>query len=189
MEYADKATLLRALTQLHERTVESPMFGGAVLIRELTARQRQNANDAATAQDPEQPDNPLYRAMLIQQSVVDPESGTPYADGRRGPDGDALIDPRTRAMLFTIDEVLVLADGRDQPINDLANTISALSRLGPDAMFSGDSAADGGERDPGAGAEDAGSATDGDADPGSRNPSGRDVLSDRAVEGVGEAAG
>lgn len=186
-DYADKATLLRALTQLHERTVESPMFGGAVLIRELTARQRQNANDAALAQDPDQPDNPLYRAMLIQQSVVDPDSGGPYSDGRRGEDGEPIIDPRTRMPYFTIDEVLLIAEGRDQPTNDLANTIGALSRLGPDAMFSGDSAADSGERDQGAGDPTPQYDATGDADPGTGDADGGAAPDGESVQGTGEA--
>jgi hypothetical protein len=183
-QYADKQTLLRALTQLHEHTVESSMFGGAVLIRELTARQRQNANDAALAQDPEQPDNPLFRAMLIQQSVVDPESGVPYADGRRGGDGLPLIDPRTRAPLLTIDEVLLLTEGRDQPINDLANTISALSRLGPDAMFSGDPAADRSERDAGTGGENAPNDVAADTSEGSGDADGGDASDGEPIQGT-----
>ena len=178
--YADQATLLRALTQLHEETITDAdalaLFGGAVLIRELSARQRQNANDAATAENPDQPDNTLYRAMLVQQSVVDPTTGTPYPDGRTGDDGAPLIDPRTRATFFTIADVLLIADGRADPILTLTNRIMALSALGPTPLFRGGHAADRGERDQGAGDPPTGDAAEPDSNPRSGDADERGAL-------------
>lgn len=169
--YADRETLLRALTQLHEQTIDDAftrqLFGGAVLIREISARQRQDANEAAIAQDAERPDQTLYRAMLIQQSVVDPESGRPD-------------DPRTRSPMFTLDELLLIADGRDVATRELADRIAALSALGPAPLFRGGDAADGPERDQGAGDQATGDAAEGDAREGSGDPDERDALSDGA---------
>jgi hypothetical protein len=190
--YADKATLLRALTQLHEQTIDDAftrqLFGGAVLIREITARQRQDANEAAQAQDPEKPDNALYRAMLIQQAVVDPESGQPYADSRRGPDGAILIDPRTRTPLFTLADVVLISDGRDIATNELTTRIASLAALGPQAMFSGDPAPDSGERDQGPGAEAPGDAPPGDVPPGTGDADGGAAYADGPVAGDGPDA-
>jgi len=191
--YADRATLLRALTQLHEETIDTPatqlLFGGAVLIREISARQRQNANDAAVAQGEERPDQALYRAMLIQSSVVNPTSGTPYADGRRNADGEILIDPRTRVPMFTVAEVLLIADGRDVATRELADRIVGLSRLGPEAMFSGDQGADGGERNAGAGDPTAADAAPPNAGGGTGNPDQRDTPADPPVEAAEPVAG
>jgi len=191
-KYADKATLLRALTQLHEETIADDdalaLFGGAVLIRELTARQRQNANDAATAENPDQPDNPLYRALLIQQSVADPATGTPYVPPRYDDDGSLLIDPRTRATLFAVGEVLTIAEGRDAPILALTNRIMALSALGPAALFRSGDAADGGERNQGTGDPPSGDATAGDARQGLGNVDERGAFSGGADPDPGSRA-
>lgn len=169
--------ILGLLTDLHEDVVTPALFGGrAVLIRELTARQRMEANAAATAADPDTPDNALYQAMLIQMSVVDPRSGTPYADGRRDANGEALIDPRTRAPLLTVGDVQAIADGRDLAVTDLVNRIVRLSALGPRAMFRGDLAPDGGERNAGAGAQPAHDAAPGDAAHRPDDDDGRPVL-------------
>ena len=190
--YADKATLLRALTQLHEETIDGAdtlaLFGGAILIRELSARQREAANDLATAENLDTPDNALYRAMLIQQSVVDPSSGTPYADGQTGNDGAPLIDPRTRTPLFTVNEVLLLAEGRTDPITKLTNRIMALSALGPAPLFRGGDAADSGERDQGAGDPPAGDAAPGDAGEGSGDADERGALPGWAAPDPGPLA-
>jgi hypothetical protein len=187
--YADTATLLRALTQLHEETIDGPftnlLFGGAVLIREIGARQRQDANEAAIAQDADRPDQTLYRAMLIQQSVVDPESGQPYADGRTDGAGAPLIDPRTRTPLFRLEDVLLIADGRDVATRELADRIAALSALGPAPLFRGDTTADGSERNARAGDPSLGDATAGDAGEGTGDADGGAPLSGEPVEDAG----
>jgi hypothetical protein len=153
--------LLALLTETHEQVVTSPFFGGRrVLIREITARQRLQANAAAQAATPDNPDNALYRAMLVQMSVVNPQSGTPYADGRPGPDGAPLIDPRTRTPLFTIEDVADLADGRDLALDALVTKIAALAGVGPRAMFRRSAPADGAKRDARTGADAAGGTGD-----------------------------
>ena len=138
---------------LHEQVLDSPVLGGKVLIREFTARQRVEMTEAANEEDPERPNQTLYRAMMIQYSVVDADSGTPYADGRLDRvTGLPAIDPRTRTPLFTIDEVVDLMDGRALPSQTLVDAISALSAVRPDALFPSNSATNGGERNPVAGA-------------------------------------
>ncbi len=143
MVYITREQILAALTHTHEREIDSPFFGGRVLIRELTARQRQQAQQAAAAENPDEPDNALYQAMLIQMCVVDPNTGVADATGR--------IDPRTRTPLFTVDDIQNLTDARAASTSLLINEITTLAGLGPAAMFSGGDAADSGERDTGAG--------------------------------------
>lgn len=153
--YISRQELLAALTGTHETVYESDLFGGrAVLIREITGRQRLLANEAATQENPDAPDNALYRAMLIQMAVVDPDSGV------RGPDG--AIDPRTRRPLLTVDDVQSIADGRDRAVEQLIDAIVGLSALKPVHLFRRHSAADGGERDAGAGAAPGAGADRGD---------------------------
>lgn len=155
--YASREQVRAALFDLHERVLDQPavvdFFGGAILIRELTAGQRLRALAAARVDNPDEPDVPLYNAMLVQLCVVDPATGTPYADGRVGDDGQPLIDPRTRAPLFRADDLPLLIEARDLPMAAILNTIDDLGALKPRHMFRGDPAADGGERDAGAGAE------------------------------------
>lgn len=190
--YADKATLLRAITDLHERTIDGDeathLFGGAVLIRELTARQRDAANTAALAENPDQPDNDLYRAMLMQQSVIDPATGTPYDPPRYDDDGSLLIDPRTRRPLFSVHDVLLLADGRDKRVSALVDLIMALSALGPAPLFRGGATADGAERDQGAGDQAPGDATAGDARAGTGDTDIGGALPDRSDDAPGPDA-
>ena len=189
--FADKTTLKRALTHLHEQILDAPfallLFGGAVLIREISARARLAAQEAANAESADNPDQVLYWAMLIQQSVVDPQSGQPYADGRTGPDGQPLIDPRTRTPLFTVDETLEIASGREVAVRELINRITDLSALGQSAMFSGGAPPDGGERDARTGTPQPGDTVDEPAGDGPGNVDERDTLADQPVEGVGAA--
>ena len=140
----NKAQLLAALTHTHEREIISPFLGGRVHIRELTARQRMLAQQAAQAENPEEPDNALYQAMLIQMCVVDPETGTADSTGR--------IDPRTRAPMFSVEDIQNLSDARFAAVSSLIDEITSLGGLGPAAMFSSGDAADGSERDAGASA-------------------------------------
>lgn len=139
-----KAQLLAALTQTHERKITISFLGGEILIRELTARQRLLAQQAAQAENPDEPDNALYQAMLIQMCVVDPDTGVADAMGR--------IDPRTRAPLFSVEDIQNLSDARYAAVSSLIDEITSLAALGPQAMFSGGDAADSRERDAGAGA-------------------------------------
>lgn len=142
MTYLDKAALLAALTNTHEKTIDSPLLGGRILIREITARQRLHAQSAASAENELEPDNALYKAMLIQMAVVDPNSGVRDMQGR--------IDPRTRAPLFTVEELLDISNGRVLAIDQLIDEITTLAGLGPAAMFSGGDAPNSSERDAGA---------------------------------------
>lgn len=154
--YITRADLLAALTETHERTITPALFGGrAVLIRELTARQRTAATEAANRENPDEPDNTLYRAMLIQMSVVDPETGS--AD-----------DPRTRTPLLTIDDILNIADGRHDLIIELTNAIVDLSQAAPRHLFRSDPAPDRAERDAHEGDADGGGRDRDAADQGSR---------------------
>lgn len=139
-DFLDRATLLACLTDTHERTVTPDLFGKRpILIREITGRQRQMAIQAAQTDDPDNPDDALYRAMLIQMAVVDPDSGTPGPDGR--------IDPRTRTPLLTVADVESIANGRDLATRALSNDIAALAGLLPAALFRGDPAPDRPQRD------------------------------------------
>jgi len=178
-EYLSKAALTAALTGLHEKAYTSPFLGGTILIREITARQRLQANQAAQAESPDAPDNALYQAMLVQMAVVDPESGTP------GPDG--AIDPRTRRPLFSADEVRNLAESRSIAFSDLVDEITALAALGPQAMFSGSPAPDRPERDARTGDPEPGNETGAPADSGPGDADERGALADQPVEGTGDA--
>ncbi len=176
--YLSKAALLSALTHTHEKTVDGYFIGGTVLIRELTARQRLTAQQAAQAENPDEPDNGLYQAMLIQMCVVDPDSGTVGADGR--------IDPRTRTPLFTVDDVRDLMESRWGAVNALIEEITSLAGLGPQAMFSSDPPADSGERNQGAGTAGPGDAAGEAAGPGTGDADQRAALAD--VDGWGPDA-
>lgn len=171
-DYLDKAALLAALTHTHEKIVDAPFLGGKVLVRELTARQRLLAQQAAHAENPEEPDNAMYQAMLIQMCVVDPDSGIADASGR--------VDPRTRTPLLTVEDVLNIYDARSGAVNGLIEHITSLAGLGPAAMFSGDSQANGSERDAGAGAPGSGEAAPQDEGQGSGDDGGRSALPDGA---------
>lgn len=170
--------LLACLTDIHEKTIRPILFGGRdILIREITGRQRMLANQAALADNPDDPDNALYQAMLIQSSVVDPSSGQ-MVNGK--------IDPRTRTPLLTIDDVKLLADGRDIPVKALIEEIVSLSALTPVSLFRGDHTPDGGERDQGASAEGGGPIVGGSASEGTGDPDGGAVLPDESAGGIGE---
>lgn len=156
--YLSKSALLAALTSTHERTIEASVLGGAILIREFTARQREAANAAAVAENPDDPDNTLYRAMLMQQCIVDPESGTPDATGN--------IDPRTRTPLLTTEDVLNLASSRSGAFGFIWDQLVELAAMGPQSLTFRHPAHDTGERDAGAGAGEPGDPAGGDAEAG-----------------------
>jgi hypothetical protein len=143
-EFLSKASLLSAIGGLHEKAVSSPLLGGTVLVRELTARQRLIAREAAARENEDEIDQALYFAMLIQFCVVDPESGT------AGPDG--TVDPATRRPLLTPQEVATLAEGRALVVDLLVGEITSLSALLPVSLQQGDPAPGRGERGAGQGA-------------------------------------
>lgn len=180
---------LAALTSFHELTVNDPLIGAPLLIRELTAHQRLVSQEAAQREDGEQPDNNLYQAMLVQMAVVDPASGTPYTDGRIDPrTGQSAIDPRTRRALFNPDDLLELMEAREAPRLLLVTKITALSRLLPAEFSLGDTAADPAQRDAGTGATTSAAGDPGDgtgssepADSGAPHP-------DTPVAGDGDTA-
>lgn len=145
MTYLSKAALKHALTSLHEETVESALLGGAVLVREPTAMEKMSAVEASRGDDPEAPaDEVIARAFILQRCIVDPETGT------AGPDG--VIDPRTRAPLFSPDEINDLINSREQAMNFLYQRVARLGALLPDAFRSGTEAADDTRADTGASA-------------------------------------
>jgi len=171
-DYLSKAALLAALTRTHEKEVDGYFLGGKVLIRELTARQRLIAQQAAQAENPDEPDNGLYQAMLIQMCVVDPESGVNGADGR--------IDPRTRTPLFTIEDVRDLMESRWGAVNALIDEITSLAGLGPAAMFSSDTTPDRPKRGKGARAQGSGDAAGEPAGAGTGDDDQRAALADQS---------
>jgi hypothetical protein len=160
--YATPASIRAALLDLHERILDAPpsvaYVGGALLVRELTAGQRLRAGAAARVDNPDEPDVGLYNARLVQMAVVDPESGTPYADGRTDDSGQPLIDPRTRRPLFSADDLPLLAEARDVPLGAILDTVAELGALAPHHLQARHPAPHGGERDAGAGAAEPGDA-------------------------------
>lgn len=159
MKLLTKADLLQRLTDMHERIVADPILLGpdvGVLVRELTAEQRVQAQQAAGQEDADNPNEALYRALLMQFCVVDPDSGRPYADGRTNGDGSPRIDPRTRMPLFTADEIIDLMAGRALLVDKLVNEISSLSALRPTDYKSSGPALNGVQRDAGPRAEGTG---------------------------------
>ena len=165
--YLSKAELLHNLTALHERTVTSKLLGGSVCIREVNARARLAANEAAMAENPDRPDQSLYWAMLIHEAVIDPE---------------------TKERLFTLDEALTICDGRDLAVQELVSHITTLAALGPRAMFRRRPSADGAQRDAHAGAEAPGDAAGADADRGSGDDDGGAALPDGKGDSDGDGA-
>lgn len=178
--FLSKAALLSALVGIHEKAVTSPLLGGTVLIRELTARQRLIAREAAARENEEEPDNALYQAMLIQFAVVDPESG------EVGPDG--TVDPHTRRPLFTPAEVAALAEGRALAVDLLVREITALSALLPVHLQQGDPAPGRGERDQGSRPGAGGAPTAGAASAGAGDADGRGDVADEPVAEARAAA-
>lgn len=152
MSVLKKADLFRRLTDIHERVVSHYLLGDdGVLIREMTAEQRMQAQEAAN-EDADNPNQALYVAMVLHFCLVDPDSGRLYADGRVGPDGQPVIDPRTRAPLFTADDIVDLMQGRTLLVEHLFSEATKLSAVGPTALFSGHRTDDHLQRDADAGA-------------------------------------
>lgn len=171
-----KTRLRAAMTTLHEEPIDLPTWGlTGALLREFTARERQYAQEAIQTEAGEADvDQVLFRAMLLQRCITDPATGRPYTDGRAGPNGQPLIDPRTRSPIFSIEDIQELADSRALLFNMLWDKLIALAAAAPISLFPGDRADERAERDAGAGdggdAAGASEPTDqgtGDADGGS----------------------
>lgn len=122
MKPLTRADLLAALTTLRVETTDEPLLGGTVTYRELSAAARQLANDAAVAAGGAgDPDNVLYRAIVVQLGVIDPDTHEP---------------------LLTGDDVAALRNGRERVIDRLALQILKLSEALPGDLKSGNHPAD-----------------------------------------------
>lgn len=157
-----RTRLLDAFQGVHERPIDYPQWGiSGVLLREFVARERQAANEATVLDNADNPDQILYRAMLLQRCITDPSTGVPYTDGRLDAStGQPAIDPRTRKPIFTIDDVTELAEGRSLLFTTLWDDLLEVASMSQGAMFSRRAAPNGGERDQGAGTEGTGSTVD-----------------------------
>jgi hypothetical protein len=186
-----RTKLLDAMQGIHERPIDYPQWGiTGIILREFTARERQSANEAVTLDNPDDPDQVLFRAMLIQRCVTDPATGAPYADGRRDlATGQPAIDPRTRAPVFTVDDVKELADGRAALFNTLWDDLLEVAAMTGAATFSRDHAADSGERDQGTVFQGAIETPDGDADQGTGDVGERATHADGTGETDGQGDG
>ena len=168
-----RTRLLDALEGVHERAIDYPQWGvTGILIREFTARERQAANEAVTLDNPADPDQVLFRAMLIQRCVTDPDTGTAYADGRLDlRTGNKAIDPRTRTPVFTVADVQSLANGRAALFNTLWDDLLEVAAMSGATFSRSVDVAVRGKRDAGAGDTEPQSETSGDADPGTSDTS------------------
>jgi hypothetical protein len=186
-----RTKLLDAFQGVHERPIDYPQWGiTGVLLREFTARERQAANEAVTLDNPTDPDQILYRAMLLQRCITDPATGGPYADGRIDlSTGERAIDPRTRTPVFTVEDVQELADGRSILFNVLWDDLLEVAGMSSAAMFSRGDAADGAERNQGAGVEGAGATIDGAPSEGAGDTDERAPHADEPSEADGQGTG
>jgi hypothetical protein len=123
--------------ELRETLLPCPALGGAVLVRELTRADHMAAmafagtgryDPATTAEilDPWR-----EAAAIVAFALVDPASGAPYPD-RRGNmvTGEILIDPATRARLFTPAQVAALPARLAGAVAALAGAILDFSEAG-----------------------------------------------------------
>lgn len=186
-----RTKLLDALQGVHERPFDYPQWGmTGALMREFTARERQAANEAVTLDNPGDPDQILFRAMLLARCITDPATGSPYADGRLDArTGKVAIDPRTRTPIFTIEDVQSLANGRAAIFNALWDDLLEVAAMTQGAMFSRDTAADGGERDQGARDPGSSDATPPAADHGAGDTDERAAHADDALSAGGPGDG
>lgn len=127
---------LGAALELIERRVPSPVLGGELLIRELLRTEYDAAQQFATTGKVDGQGRPLVHvdrvnAAIFAAGVMDPESGDPYADGRRDDAGNLVVDPRTRRPLVTAEEVLAWPARPDlvDHIVDVAQAILDLSEV------------------------------------------------------------
>jgi len=186
-----RTKLLDAFQGVHERMIDYPQWGiTGVMLREFTARERQAANEAVTLDNPADPDQILFRAMLIQRCLTDPDTGRPYADGRIDlSTGEAAIDPRTRVSVFTVGDVKELADGRAALFNALWDDLLEVASMTGAALFSRGGTANGTERDPGTGDEAPQAGAEGHADQGAGDVSVGAAYADDTLPADGPGAG
>lgn len=71
----DRETLLGRLTTLARKTIEVPQLGGSLKIRELTGRERVDANQAArtVSEDGDTFDSAFYNALVFVAGVEEPK--------------------------------------------------------------------------------------------------------------------
>lgn len=122
----DRQTFLQAATHLHELEADSGALGlGKVWIRELTARQRVDALEGAylrgddgqvmtTDQGFPRYDDALYRAFLLQASLLDKAEGT---------------------QILTLEDVPTLAEKGRDCLRNLTTEILNLSWLSKEDLF------------------------------------------------------
>jgi hypothetical protein len=134
----DRSTFMQAATRLHELEVDSGPLGlGAVWIRELTARQRVDALEGAYLRDSDgavlttdmgytRYDDTLYRAFLLQASVIDGAGG---------------------AAILTLEDVPELAARGRECLRGLSDQVLNLSWLSKEDLFRSRSTPDDRERD------------------------------------------
>jgi hypothetical protein len=135
----DRQTFMAAALALHELEVDSGPLGlGMVWIRELTARQRVDALEGAylrgddgailtTDQGYNRYDDTLYRAFLLQSSVLAGEGGQP---------------------ILTLEDVPDLAARGRECLRGLSDQVLTLSWLSKEDLFRSRQAPDHSERDP-----------------------------------------
>jgi len=117
-----------ATTSVRRRQdVESPVFGGTLLIQELSRLDWRTAIQIAKI-----PNDPK------EQVYIDWWDGAVFAAG--------VIDPLKGEALFTMDDILLWANRGDlwDEIRRVAALIRELSEVGPESLKSGDPAPDAG---------------------------------------------
>jgi hypothetical protein len=124
LTHLSRDRLLAVLTTLAEKDYDSALLGGTVHLIEPTALQRLEATRAAFAENPDVADDFLYRAILIQQCTVDPETKEP------------LLTPEDAALLAT--------SGREKAVEALAIEIMRLGQATADDLFRGHNPTDAG---------------------------------------------
>lgn len=142
MALLNRDALLDSLSP-REAVEPSAVFGGELLLRELTRLQHRSLLAVANAR-PEMQRADAWNAGIFAAGVMSPTSGDPYPDNRRDAAGNLLVDPTTRRPMFTADEVLALPN-RSAVFDEVlrvAQRILDLSEVGPDALKSGDPAPD-----------------------------------------------
>lgn len=109
MDYLNRESLLKALTDLREDDFKHPTLTGALRIREVTAQQAFDMRQA-TGSGTDAFDTVLWYGLTITNGVIDKPGGVP---------------------MLTLDDALDLGKGRDGLIRDLANAIWTLAEGRP----------------------------------------------------------
>lgn len=137
MTILNRDALLKACSPESLITVEEDidMLGGTVLIRELSAQQKMDSLEAAKDADTKQFNTALHNCIVMQMCV---------------------LDPGTKELLLSADDIPVLLSGRAGPVERIAARAWALSEAAPDHLKSGDSGPDERQQDAGNRAQTAG---------------------------------